>query len=54
MMGPSRRELGHGNLAERALIPSLPSQDEVRALWHMRNGIELTFSLHRSFRTPFA
>lgn len=25
---PSRRELGHGNLAERALLPVLPSQDD--------------------------
>ena len=25
---PGRREIGHGNLAERALIPVLPSQDE--------------------------
>lgn len=25
---PSRRELGHGNLAERALLPTLPSRDE--------------------------
>ena len=26
MRGPSRRDIGHGNLAERALIPVLPSQ----------------------------
>lgn len=26
--GPSRREIGHGNLAERALIPILPSKEE--------------------------
>jgi polyribonucleotide nucleotidyltransferase len=25
---PGRREVGHGNLAERALIPSLPSEDD--------------------------
>ena len=25
---PGRREVGHGNLAERALIPALPSEDE--------------------------
>ena len=30
MGGPSRRELGHGNLAERALMPTLPSSDDVR------------------------
>ncbi len=28
MRGPGRREIGHGNLAERALIPVLPDQDE--------------------------
>lgn len=27
MMSPSRREIGHGALAERALIPVIPSQD---------------------------
>ncbi|MEE9279417.1 MAG: polyribonucleotide nucleotidyltransferase, partial [Myxococcota bacterium] len=26
--GPGRREVGHGNLAERSLLPMLPSQDE--------------------------
>ena len=36
MGGPSRRELGHGNLAERALLPALPSQDDVRAPAAMR------------------
>ena len=28
MRGPGRREIGHGNLAERALIPVLPDQEE--------------------------
>jgi polyribonucleotide nucleotidyltransferase len=28
MRGPGRREIGHGNLAERALIPVLPSSEE--------------------------
>ena len=28
MRGPGRREIGHGNLAERALIPVLPSKDD--------------------------
>src|SRR6185369_15047943 len=28
MRGPSRRDIGHGHLAERALIPVLPSQEE--------------------------
>ena len=28
MRGPSRREIGHGALAERALIPVLPSEEE--------------------------
>jgi DNA polymerase III epsilon subunit family exonuclease len=28
MRGPGRREIGHGNLAERALLPVLPDQDE--------------------------
>jgi polyribonucleotide nucleotidyltransferase len=28
MRGPGRREIGHGNLAERALIPVLPSTEE--------------------------
>src|SRR5262249_13313297 len=28
MRGPGRREIGHGNLAERALVPVLPEQDE--------------------------
>lgn len=27
-MGPGRREIGHGALAERALVPVLPSQEE--------------------------
>ena len=26
--GPGRREIGHGALAERALVPVLPSEDE--------------------------
>lgn len=28
MRGPGRREIGHGNLAERALVPVLPPEDE--------------------------
>jgi polyribonucleotide nucleotidyltransferase len=28
IMGPGRREIGHGNLAERSLLPVLPSEDE--------------------------
>ncbi len=28
MRGPGRREIGHGNLAERALIPVLPSEED--------------------------
>jgi DNA polymerase III epsilon subunit family exonuclease len=28
MRGPSRRDIGHGNLAERALVPVLPSHDD--------------------------
>jgi polyribonucleotide nucleotidyltransferase len=28
MRGPGRREIGHGHLAERALVPLLPSKDE--------------------------
>lgn len=28
MRGPGRREIGHGALAERALVPVLPSEDE--------------------------
>ena len=28
MRGPGRREIGHGHLAERALVPMLPPQDE--------------------------
>src|SRR5574338_807399 len=28
MRGPGRREIGHGALAERALVPVLPTQDE--------------------------
>jgi polyribonucleotide nucleotidyltransferase len=28
MRGPGRREIGHGNLAERALVPVLPDKDE--------------------------
>ncbi len=27
LRGPSRREIGHGNLAERALVPVLPSEE---------------------------
>src|SRR5258706_4681947 len=29
MRGPSRRDIGHGHLAERALLPVLPSQEEL-------------------------
>ena len=29
MRGPSRRDIGHGHLAERALVPVLPDHDEV-------------------------
>jgi len=28
MMGPKRREVGHGHLAERALLPVIPSEEE--------------------------
>ena len=28
MRGPSRRDIGHGTLAERALLPVLPTQEE--------------------------
>lgn len=28
LMGPGRREIGHGALAERALLPVIPSEDE--------------------------
>ena len=28
MRGPKRRDIGHGALAERALVPMIPSQDE--------------------------
>jgi DNA polymerase III epsilon subunit family exonuclease len=28
MRGPGRREIGHGHLAERALVPVLPTEDE--------------------------
>ncbi len=28
LRGPSRRDIGHGHLAERALVPVLPSQEE--------------------------
>ena len=28
LMGTSRREVGHGNLAERAILPMVPSEDE--------------------------
>ncbi|HNQ62923.1 MAG TPA: polyribonucleotide nucleotidyltransferase [Syntrophorhabdaceae bacterium] len=28
LRGPSRREIGHGNLAERALLPALPAKDD--------------------------
>ena len=28
MRGPSRRDIGHGNLAERALVPVLPSHED--------------------------
>ena len=27
LRGPGRREIGHGNLAERALVPALPAED---------------------------
>ncbi len=28
MRGPGRREIGHGALAERALLPVIPSEEE--------------------------
>ncbi|MDD3150420.1 MAG: polyribonucleotide nucleotidyltransferase, partial [Candidatus Gastranaerophilales bacterium] len=28
LRGPGRREIGHGNLAERAILPSLPSKED--------------------------
>ena len=28
MRGPKRREIGHGALAERALLPVIPSEEE--------------------------
>ncbi|HRY91462.1 MAG TPA: KH domain-containing protein, partial [Candidatus Gracilibacteria bacterium] len=28
LKGPSRRDIGHGNLAERALLPMIPSKEE--------------------------
>ena len=28
MRGPKRRDIGHGALAERALVPTVPSQDD--------------------------
>jgi polyribonucleotide nucleotidyltransferase len=28
LRGPGRREIGHGNLAERSLVPMIPSEDE--------------------------
>ena len=28
MRGPGRREIGHGALAERALVPVIPTEDE--------------------------
>ena len=28
MRGPKRRDIGHGALAERALVPMIPSQEE--------------------------
>jgi polyribonucleotide nucleotidyltransferase len=30
MRGPSRRDIGHGNLAERALVPVLPTRRSSR------------------------
>ena len=31
MRGPKRRDIGHGALAERALVPMIPSQEELAA-----------------------
>ena len=31
IMGPGRREIGHGALAERSLLPVLPPEDEFRS-----------------------
>jgi len=28
MRGPKRRDIGHGALAERALVPMIPSQED--------------------------
>lgn len=30
MMGPGRREIGHGSLAEKAILPVIPSKDDFR------------------------
>lgn len=42
LMGPGRREIGHGNLAERAIIPALPEADKFA--YTMRIYSEITES----------
>src|SRR5690606_28263794 len=42
LMGPGRREIGHGNLAERAIIPALPEPDKFA--YTMRIYSEITES----------
>jgi len=39
MRGPGRREIGHGALAERALLPMIPNEDEfpIQSAWYPRS-----------------
>ena len=52
MGGPSRRELGHGNLAERALLPILPSTDVVRARMCVLTLVVVAEPAHGHGRSP--
>ena len=46
--GPGRREIGHGALAERALVPVLPSEDEFPyAIRTVSETLDLTVLLLR-------
>ena len=44
--GPGRREIGHGALAEKALVPVLPSKEEFPYAIRVVSEVYLTMDLH--------
>ncbi len=55
MGSPKRREIGHGNMAERALLPVLPSEEAFPyAIRVVSEGLESNGSTSRASRTSSA